>query len=73
MKQLGIVIIVIGVLITVFTGSNFITKEKVVDLGEVEITTDKNNNLSWSPLVGFAVIVAGVAIYFFGSKKATTP
>jgi len=59
----------IGLLITVFTGLNFITKEKVVDVGALQITKDKNHSLSWSPLIGVATMVVGGAIYLFTPKK----
>jgi len=69
MKTAGIIILVIGLLITVFTGFNFVTKKKVVDIGKLEITRDKNHGLAWSPLIGVAVMVIGGGVYFYGAKK----
>ena len=69
MKQAGIAILVIGLLITAFAGFNFVTKKKVVDIGSLEITRDENHILDWSPLAGVAVILVGGAIYLYGSKK----
>ncbi len=69
MKKPGIVILIIGILITIFTGFSFITKEKVVDMGEIQITRDKKHNLAWSPLIGVSVMLIGGTMYFLGSKK----
>ena len=69
MKQAGIIILVIGLLITIFTGFNFITKEKVVDLGELEISANKRHGISWSPFIGVAVMVAGGIVFLVGTKK----
>jgi hypothetical protein len=69
MKQAGIAILIIGLLITIFTGIRFITKEKVLEIGELEITRDKSHNLAWSPLIGLAVMAIGGGMYLFGSKK----
>ena len=69
MKQAGIIILVIGLLITIFTGFNFITKEKVVDIGELEITANKRHGMTWSPLIGVAVIVIGGVVFLVGTKK----
>ncbi len=69
MKTAGIVILIIGLLITVFTGINFVTKKKVVDIGNLEISRDKNHSLAWSPFIGIAVMVIGGGVYFYGSKK----
>ena len=69
MKTVGIIILVVGLLITVFTGFNFVTKKKVVDVGTLEITQNKNHRLAWSPLIGVAVMVVGGAVLFYGAKR----
>jgi len=69
MKKIGLAILAIGILITVFTGFNFVTKEKVIDVGSLQVTKDKNHRLAWSPLIGVAVMVVGGVIYFFVPKK----
>ena len=60
---------IIGLLITIFTGFRYFTKEKVVDLGAVEISANKKHSLSWSPMVGVGVILLGGLVFFMGSKK----
>jgi hypothetical protein len=69
MKTAGIIILVVGLLITLFTGFNFVTKKKVVDIGNLEITKDENHNMAWSPLVGVAVMALGGVVLLFGAKK----
>jgi mannose/fructose/N-acetylgalactosamine-specific phosphotransferase system component IIC len=70
MKQTGIVILVIGFLLTIFTAFKFFTREKVVDLGTVEITRNKPHYLSWSPIVGIAIMGIGGVVLFQSSRKA---
>lgn len=69
MKILGIIILVIGILMAVYTGFNLITKEKIVDIGKVEITQDKKHGFRWSPLMGVVLIAIGGGMYLIGSKK----
>lgn len=69
MKRTGLIILVIGLIITVFTGFNYITREKVVDLGELEITKNKNHDITWSPIIGVVVIAIGGGIYLAGTSK----
>lgn len=69
MKTIGIIIIVIGLGLTVFSFVTVFTKEKVVDLGKLEITTDKPHNLNVSPLVGIAVIGLGGILVGLSYKK----
>lgn len=70
MKKIGIVIIVVGLGLTIFTAFTFFTREKVVDLGAIEITRDKPHHLDWSPLIGIAVMgIGGVLILQPWTKK----
>ena len=69
MKATGITLLVIGLLLTIVTSFKFFTKEKVVDIGKVEITADKGHNLSWSPMIGVGVMIIGGIVYWTASKK----
>ena len=68
MKTAGIIIILLGLALTIFTAVTFFTKEKVVDLGAVEISANKPHNLNWSPLVGIGVMAVG-GIVVWQSKR----
>jgi hypothetical protein len=70
MKNIAIIIFAIGVLLTVYTSFNLVTREKVVDIGKVEITADKNNYFAWSPILGIALMTLGGGLFFFGTKKS---
>ena len=72
MRALGIVLIVAGVIMMIITGVNFVSEEKIVDLGQVEISKQENNPVSWSPIVGTILLVAGVIVVMTGSDKRTT-
>ncbi len=61
-RTLGIVLVVIGIVMMAYTGFNYVTKEKVVDLGPIEISKEKNNPISWSPIVGVILLVGGIFI-----------
>ena len=69
MKKAGIFIILLGLGLTIVTAFTFFTKEKVVDLGEVEITRKKPHHLTWSPLIGIAVMGIGGVVFWQSSKK----
>jgi len=69
MKNIAIIIILIGLGLTVFTATTFFTKEKIVDIGALEITTNKPHHLNWSPLIGISVMVIGGFLFWQTSKK----
>jgi hypothetical protein len=69
MKKVGILIIILGLGLTFFTAFTLFTKEKVVDLGVVEITKNKPHHLNWSPLIGIGVMAVGAAVVWQSGKK----
>lgn len=70
MKNAAIIIFAIGVLLTVYTSFNLVTREKVVDIGKLEISADKNNYFVWSPILGVAIMTLGGGLFLFGTKKS---
>lgn len=62
MKIFGIILIVIGILAFVIPSISFTQKEKVVDLGPIEIMADKEKSLPIPSLLGVSAIAAGAAM-----------
>ena len=54
--------IVIGAIMTIFTGFNLITKKEVADIGPIEINKTEKTPIYWSPVTGAILLVAGVVI-----------
>ncbi|MCX6122811.1 MAG: hypothetical protein NTX44_14465 [Ignavibacteriales bacterium] len=72
MKTAGIIILIVGLLMTIYTGFTYVTKEKVVDLGELEITKDNHHTINWQPYAGIGMMVIGGAVLILGRKKSLT-
>ncbi|MCE3280614.1 MAG: hypothetical protein K0S44_2805 [Bacteroidetes bacterium] len=69
MKTLGIILIVVGGLMMAITGFNFVTEEKVVDLGPLEVNKEKNHPVQWSPIIGGILFVGGIVALVTAKKK----
>ena len=69
MKTTGGVLALIGLLMIVFTSINFKTKEKVVDLGPLEVNKEKNHTVNWPPVLGAVLLVSGIVIMVTNKKK----
>ena len=69
MKNLGITLLAVGLIMTLFTGFNLVTRKKVVDIGDVQISRDEKTPIYWSPIVGGVVAVAGLLILVTNKKK----
>ncbi|MCG9790948.1 hypothetical protein [Flavobacterium algicola] len=69
MKTTGIILVIIGAIMMVYTGFNYVTKEKVVDIGPIEINKEENNPVSWSPIIGGIILLGGIVLVATDSKK----
>lgn len=70
MRTLGIVLLVVGGIMTIFTGFNLITKKKVVDLGPIEINKEEKTPIYWSPVTGGVLAVIGLVVLVAGKKRS---
>lgn len=68
-KNIGILIIVIGAIMIFYNGFNYITKEKVVDIGPIEINKETNHPVQWSPIAGIVLLVGGVLLVVRDKNK----
>lgn len=60
MKTIGIILIIIGAVMLIWTGFSYTRKEKVADIGPVEINADKKEQVNWPPYLGAILIGGGV-------------
>lgn len=68
MRILGIILIVAGILMLVFTNINFTTEKKVADLGPVEINKKENKSIGWPSWAGGIAVVAGIVVLATAKK-----
>ncbi len=70
MKTIGIVLIIIGIVMVFVNQVGFTHKEKVVDLGSVEVSKDKKENIAWPLYTGVIIAVVGVGVTVAGSRQS---
>ncbi|EIA07194.1 hypothetical protein [Flavobacterium frigoris] len=68
-KTVGIVTIIIGAIMIFYTGFNYVTTEKIVDIGPIEINKEKSNPVQWSPIVGVILVIGGVVLVTQSKKN----
>jgi len=61
--------VIIGILMMIYTGFNYITTEKVVDFGPMKMTVEESHPVQWSPIVGVILLVGGIVIVAMDKKK----
>ncbi|MBI5675075.1 MAG: DUF3185 domain-containing protein [Nitrospirae bacterium] len=66
---IGIILIVIGIIAFAYQGITYTTREKVIDIGSLEVTADKTKTLPLPPIVGAIALVGGIVLLVVGNKK----
>ncbi len=69
LKTAGILIIAIGLSITLYTGLDYISRDKIIDIGGLEVTTEKNKSVKWESFIGVGIMVVGGLVYLTGKMK----
>jgi len=66
---IGIILIVVGIIAFAYQGITYTTREKVVDLGPIQVSADKTRTFPLPPIVGAVALVGGIVLLVIGSKK----
>jgi hypothetical protein len=68
MKLIGVLLIIFGVVALAVGGISYTTRDKVLDIGPVQATTEKHHLIPLSPVLGIASIAGGIAILVVGTR-----
>jgi len=65
----GIILIVIGIVAFAYQGFTYTTREKVVDIGPIQMTAEKTHTLPLPPIVGGIALAGGIVLLVMGNRK----
>lgn len=68
-KNIGIILIVIGAIMLIWSGFTYTKKEKVVDAGPIHVSVDKQHDVTWPPYLGAVFLVGGIVLVVFSKKS----
>lgn len=63
---LGIVLIVLGIAAVGYQGFTYTSREKVLEIGNVQVTADTEKSVDLSPYVGAIILVSGIILVVVG-------
>src|SRR5262249_28811220 len=66
---LGIVLIAFGVFVLASQGITYTKTEKVLDIGPIQATTQRQKTIPISPVAGGLILAAGVVLVVAGTKR----
>jgi hypothetical protein len=69
----GIVLVIVGALILGYQGFTYISQDKIVDAGPVQVTAERQHVVWIPPVIGGVAVVAGVVCLVAGAGKSSSP
>ena len=67
---LGIVLVVLGVLALAYQGITYTKREKILDVGPLQATADREKTIPLPPLVGGLSLAGSIALLIIGAVKS---
>ncbi len=68
MKIVGMLLIALGIVALIYGGISYTNREKVLDVGPIEETTETRETIPLPPILGALALIGGVALMIAGSK-----
>lgn len=61
-RTIGVLLIIIGAIMIVWTSFTYTKKEKIIDAGPIQISADRQKTVNWPPYLGGILLVGGIVI-----------
>jgi len=65
----GIVLVIVGVVILLWGGVFWTDRDTIVDVGELEVTTESREGVAVPPILGGAALVAGILLLVLPQRR----
>jgi hypothetical protein len=66
---IGIALILLGIVALSYERITYTTKEKIIDIGPLEATTEREKSIPLPPLLGGLALVAGIGLVAVGYRN----
>jgi uncharacterized membrane protein YidH (DUF202 family) len=67
---IGIILIVIGVAALAYQGITYTQREKVLEIGPIQATAERERTVPIPPVIGIVAIIGGVVLVVTGARKS---
>lgn len=68
----AMILITIGIIAFGYQGITYTTKDKVVDLGPLQMTAETTRTIPLPPIVGAITLVGGIVLLVAGNRKGSS-
>ena len=69
LTMLAAVLMALGVLALAYQGITYTTREKILDVGPIEATAERQKTIPLPPILGAAAVAAGAILLVVSSRR----
>lgn len=66
---IGIALIVLGVIAFAYQGITYTTREKVIDIGPIQASVEKEKTVPLPPVLGALALAGGIVLLIAGTRQ----
>lgn len=67
--MMAIILIALGIAALAYQGITYTARDKVVDLGPIQMTAEKSKTIPLPPVLGVIAIAGGIVLLVVGGRK----
>lgn len=67
-RNVGIILILIGIVLLGYQGYTYTKHEKVAQIGDIAVVQDTQKTVYWSPWLGGSALAAGIILVIIARK-----
>jgi len=68
-RNLGIILIIVGAALLIWSGFTYTKKEDVVNVGPIHVSADVKHNVTWPNYLGPILLIGGIVIIITSKKS----
>lgn len=65
----GILLVILGALALAYQGISYTSQEKIIDVGPIHATAEKQKRIPLPPILGGLMLVGGVSLLVMGARR----
>lgn len=65
----GILLVILGALALAYQGISYTSQEKIIDVGPIHATAERQKRIPLPPILGGLMLVGGVSLLVMGARR----
>lgn len=67
-KSIGLILLIVGIVMLIWTSFTYTKREKIIDVGPLQVSADRQKTVNWPPYAGVILVVGGVVLLLTSKK-----